>query len=1172
MPPRVSVVVPMFNVATYLQDCLDSLAQQSLRDIEVVMVDDGSTDETADIAAAMAKRDERFRLVQQPNGGLGNARNNGAAAATGEFLAFLDSDDIVPRHAYETLLGALDKSGSDFASGNVRRMSAIGISQTSFLANVFGQRRLATHITKFPALIADRIACNKLFRRAFWTEHGLRFPEGVLYEDMPVTIPAHFLARSVDVVDRTIYLWRVREGGDLSITQQRTDLRALRDRAAAVDSVSRFLATRGLAEPKRSYDTNVLREDLRYFLDVLDAADDDYRREFFDLANDYLDRAAPDVAEPLPAIQRLKWHLVRQRSLAELLVVLEFEDRELESTSPVRRGGEWFGDYPFLDDKERRLPRDVYRLDHELAPVAVVDDLHWNDDASLTVSGYAYIDMLGAPSRKSQTVTLAVVGPDGDLAAVRTDPVHRPDVTADVRSGYASLDWSGFTVTLPPWQLPATRSRAAQMHLALEITGHGVRRRAEQWQWPTPRPPRTPVKETAWKPVRARVVADGRLEVAVVDDHASATACRWDDGVLQLEGTLQAKDRTDGRLRVTRRVGTGEVDYPLYLTPAGKPAEFVGRVPVADLLAEVEVADTAGHSEAQGDGVVWDVFTTTRVRRRVALPLSLPEQAWLHNGREIALQRSRYGYLSIVDRTPRPVIEHAEWTGPGRLTLRGSFQGPAGDYQLLVQRRRGSDEQLYPLDYDAASRRFTATVIVVGIDDPLGAASLAQGRWELAVRMRGTGAADAESVDMTLDHAALADLPVATSVGGRTMRFGVLGYDTPLLVVGHDLSDDERGGFRQRQLRRQRYPSQRRRPIRGAVLYLCNDGTSYDDSPRAIHEELVRRGSALEQLWVVRDGRFVVPETATAVRADSADYFDALARARYVVANTFVPDELRPRRGQRVVQTWHGGFVKQQGMELAGRSIARRAYLPAETQQPSAWRYLLSPSAAMTPALRRAFPFAQEVLETGLPRADLLVRADRASVGAQVRARLGIPNGKRVLLYAPTYRDHLRQGRMRYRLGRTLDADVLRRALGDDWVVLFRRHHQAVGRLAPAGDPVIRDVSDHPSVSDLLLASDVLVTDYTSLVFDQVTLNRPVVFFTPDLDAYRDDVRGFAIPFDRIAPGPLLQTTDEVVDAVSDLDLVRRDHDQAYTAFRSTYCPLDDGQAAARVVDAVFRG
>src|SRR4051812_24524312 len=416
MPPRVSVVVPMYNVAAYLDACLQSIAQQTVSDLEVVMVDDGSTDDSARIAQEMAARDPRFRLVSQPNGGLGRARNTGADAATGEFLSFVDSDDVLPRNAYEALLAALHRSGSDFASGNVRRLTSYGISQAAFLADVFQRTRIATHVTKFPALLADRIACNKLFRRSFWDEHKLRFPEGVLYEDMPVTVPAHFLARSVDVVDRTVYLWRVRESGDRSITQQRTDLRALRDRAAAVDSVSRFLAERGLEDAKRTYDTSVLRDDLRYFLDVLGAADADYRQMFLSLANDYLDRADPDVADSLPALQRLKWHLVRRRALSELLAVLEFQETALERTPPVRQRGRWYGDYPFRGDRRVGVPREVYRLDEELAPVVVLERLHWEDTGALVITGHAYIEMLGAPTRRSQSVTVHVSGRDSTLA------------------------------------------------------------------------------------------------------------------------------------------------------------------------------------------------------------------------------------------------------------------------------------------------------------------------------------------------------------------------------------------------------------------------------------------------------------------------------------------------------------------------------------------------------------------------------------------------------------------------------------------------------------------------------------------------------------------------------------------------------------------------------------
>src|SRR5918911_2171312 len=156
MPPRISVVVPIYNVERYLVECLESVAAQTVADLEVVMVDDGSTDGSAAIARSFADRDARFRLVTQPNGGLGNARNTGVAAATGAFLAFLDSDDVLPADAYELLHGALAETGSDFATGNIQRLSRTGTHQSRFAAKAFRRTRLRTHVTRFRPLLADR--------------------------------------------------------------------------------------------------------------------------------------------------------------------------------------------------------------------------------------------------------------------------------------------------------------------------------------------------------------------------------------------------------------------------------------------------------------------------------------------------------------------------------------------------------------------------------------------------------------------------------------------------------------------------------------------------------------------------------------------------------------------------------------------------------------------------------------------------------------------------------------------------------------------------------------------------------------------------------------------------------------------------------------------------------
>src|SRR3954447_26797439 len=120
--PRLSVVVPIYNVEDYLAPCLDSIAAQTFKDLEVVMVNDGSTDSSPAIAEAYAARDPRFKLVHRPNGGLGAARNTGIEHATGTFLAFVDSDDLLPADAYERLVGTLRETGSDFATGKVLRL------------------------------------------------------------------------------------------------------------------------------------------------------------------------------------------------------------------------------------------------------------------------------------------------------------------------------------------------------------------------------------------------------------------------------------------------------------------------------------------------------------------------------------------------------------------------------------------------------------------------------------------------------------------------------------------------------------------------------------------------------------------------------------------------------------------------------------------------------------------------------------------------------------------------------------------------------------------------------------------------------------------------------------------------------------------------------------------
>lgn len=213
--PALSIVVPVYAVEDYLERCLLSLRRQGLEDVEIVVVDDGSPDGSLRIAQRHAKQDPRVVIVQQENAGLGAARNAGVAAATGEFLTFVDSDDEVRGPGYALAVTSLRTSGAAFAVLPYTRLHASGrTAQPAWIADLYATPRVAVDITTYPQLLVHATAWSKVYRRSFWDEGGFSFPVGVLYEDQEVTTQTHAAAieaGGVDVVPVLTYLWRVRE-------------------------------------------------------------------------------------------------------------------------------------------------------------------------------------------------------------------------------------------------------------------------------------------------------------------------------------------------------------------------------------------------------------------------------------------------------------------------------------------------------------------------------------------------------------------------------------------------------------------------------------------------------------------------------------------------------------------------------------------------------------------------------------------------------------------------------------------------------------------------------------------------------------------------------------------------------------------------------------------------
>ena len=352
------------------------------------------------------------------------------------------------------------------------------------------------------------------------------------------------------------------------------------------------------------------------------------------------------------------------------------------------------------------------------------------------------------------------------------------------------------------------------------------------------------------------------------------------------------------------------------------------------------------------------------------------------------------------------------------------------------------------------------------------------------------------------------------------------------------------------------------------ITWFCFRGL-YADNPRALYEAALARGIDADHIWLTTPkGQATFPPGITTIEYRTPESVAALEEADLVIANDCISLPWRKRPDATYLQTWHGTPLKRIHHDIPH---PRPGWLDAPDRDIARWDHLLSPNPPSTPLLAGAFRYRGPVHETGYPRNDLMSAPDRDTVRARMRAQLGIPDGTTVVLYAPTWRDDLvfdPGGGPDFEL--PIDLRNFAARLGEDHVLLVRLHSMVSGRLSvPPGAPVI-DVTDVPDSSALYLAADLLVTDYSSAMIDFAVTGKPILLYTYDLEHYRDDLRGFYFDVSEIAPGPLLSTSGELVDAIAGIDAVAAEHTQRYADFRRTFCPLDDGHAAERVLDLLF--
>ena len=601
----------------------------------------------------------------------------------------------------------------------------------------------------------------------------------------------------------------------------------------------------------------------------------------------------------------------------------------------------------------------------------------------------------------------------------------------------------------------------------------------------------------------------------------------------------------------------------MVLAAPGQSVDAVVEVRGADQVFEVDLPAAAvpepGRSSQWGLAAraAHDVHVPLVPDPGTRLPAVEPDES-----RTVVLDTDRNGELVVAAWSLGAVADRVTVTAAGELRVTGRTYGLVdGSVGLATRNKR---TRTFGPQVPVVDGRFDATLQLRHELYRFGSRPLPVGDHDLSCVVM-SGSEEIE-VPLRVSAAFNASLPVPVATDlyqGRVVR----GPDTVVRVVLQRPLGSARGRYQQHRLQG---GAARPAGLTRGVLMRSYFGEQATDNGLSIQKELQRRGSDLPVYWAVQDHSVPVPDGGIPIVVNTVAWYELLGSIAYYVDNMYQPEYHTKPAGQVMVQTFHGYPFKQMGHPHWRNQQISQARINTYDARAAEWDYLVSPARYATPLLTRDFNYHGEVLEIGYPRNDVLHSPEADDIRAATRASLGIEEGQTAVLFAPTFRDYLAEDGKQARMADLLDLAATARALGDEFVLMVRGHAfnartaQRVGSM-----PGCVDVTDYPEVSDLYLAADAGIVDYSSLRFDFGVTGKPMVFHVPDLQRYKD-TRGWLFDFEPTAPGPLVATTEEVVDRLRDLDGLRAEYATAYKTFQDTYLDLEDGHAGRRFVDAVF--
>ena len=370
-------------------------------------------------------------------------------------------------------------------------------------------------------------------------------------------------------------------------------------------------------------------------------------------------------------------------------------------------------------------------------------------------------------------------------------------------------------------------------------------------------------------------------------------------------------------------------------------------------------------------------------------------------------------------------------------------------------------------------------------------------------------------------------------------------------------------------------------PNENIILFESSNGRNYTGNPKSIYEEILNQGldKEIKCVWSFDQTNTEIKGNAKKVKRSFFKFLYYSLRSGAWVFDSRHLYYLRKNKKTKYIQTWHGTPLKKLGLDMdyidmSGNQDIKQ-YHDDFRKNTSLWQYLISQNSYSSEIFRHAFDFKGEMLEIGYPRNDILINKNNAEDIDEIKTRLNIPKDKKVILYAPTWRDNEYYEKGKYKFATEMDFDQMKSELSDEYVLIVKFHYLVKENIdwSKYDDFVIECDADW-DIQELYLISDMMITDYSSVMFDYSLLKRPMIFYAYDLENYKNNLRDFYFDMINEVPGPICLTNDEMIGFIKNYteESYKMEFGEKYKNWSEKFNTFDDGNASKKVIDLIRNG